>query len=88
MYIEQEGDRVTGHGVDENTREKFVIEKGWYHYPKLTIIRKYLKKQGAARDYSMAFKADVSVVKDSDYQGPYLAGETQGGGRWEAQLVK
>jgi len=46
----------------------------------MTIIRKYLKKQGAARDYSMAFKADVSVVKDSDYQDRILRAKRKAGG--------
>jgi len=88
MYLEQDGGKVIGHGVDNNTKEKFVIAKGWYKYPKLTLIRKYIKKQGAASDRETTFKADVSWVSDKDYQGPYLHGKTQGGGDWEAQLEK
>ncbi len=41
MFLEQEGDRILGHGVDHETKEKFVIDKGWYHYPKLTLVRKW-----------------------------------------------
>ncbi|RTL34914.1 MAG: hypothetical protein EKK48_30515 [Candidatus Melainabacteria bacterium] len=89
MFIEQDGDRITGHGVDLNTKEKFTIEKGWYHYPKITIIRKYTKgKNQASSSRTMAFKASVSFVNDKDYQGPYMSGKTQGGGNWEAQRVE
>lgn len=91
MFIEQLNDTITGHGIDENTKEKFVIEKGWYHYPKLTLIRKYppIKgKTGSKPERTMTFKADVSWINEADYQGPYLAGKTDGGGNWEAQLVR
>lgn len=88
MYLEQDNDKVTGHGIDLNTKEKFVIEKGWYAYPKLTIIRKYEKGKGAATDRTLTFKAEVKKVNDSSYQGPYLSGKSQGGGTWEAQLVR
>lgn len=89
MFIEQEGDRITGHGIDLNTKEKFTIEKGWYHFPKLTIVRKYTKgKNQATSTRTMAFKAQVSFVNDKDYQGPYMTGKTQGGGNWEAQRVE
>ena len=60
MYLEQDGTKITGHGVDLSTKEKFTIEKGWYNYPKLTLIRKYQKgKGGAASNYALTFKADV-----------------------------
>ncbi|MBX3077037.1 hypothetical protein KF707_01535 [Candidatus Obscuribacterales bacterium] len=90
MFIEQLGDKITGHGEDENTKEKFVIEKGWYKYPKVTLIRKYaaIKGKNPKPERHMTFKADVSWVNDSDYQGPYMAGKTDGGGNWEAQLVR
>ena len=41
MFLEQVSDRISGHGVDHDTKEKFIIDNGWYHYPKLTLIRKY-----------------------------------------------
>ncbi|HEY9677522.1 MAG TPA: hypothetical protein V6C76_05910 [Drouetiella sp.] len=89
MFIEQEGDRITGHGVDMSTKEKFVIKKGWYHYPKVTIVREYTKgKNQASSTRSMTFKASVTFVNDKDYQGPYMQGKTQGGGNWEAQRVE
>lgn len=91
MYLEQEGDIVKGHGVDQNTKEKFTIEKGWYHHPKLTLVRKYPEvkgKKGKKPARTLIFKATVSVIKDKDYDGPYMNGKTQGGGSWEAQLVR
>jgi len=88
MYLEQEGGKLRGHGEDKNTKEKFVIEKGWYNFPRVTIERKYQKGKGAASDRTMTFKAQVSNVNDADYQGPYLSGKTDGGGAWEAQMVK
>jgi hypothetical protein len=88
MYLEQDGGKVTGHGFDENTKEKFVIAKGWYNYPRVTLVRKYLKGKGAAGDREVTFKAAVTWVSASDYTGPYLNGKTQGGGAWEAELLK
>jgi hypothetical protein len=88
MYLEQNGGKLSGHGSDVNTKEKFVISKGWYNYPRVTIVRKYVKGKGAASDREVTFKATVTWVSESDYQGPYLNGKTQGGGAWEAQLYK
>jgi hypothetical protein len=89
MYLEQDGGKLTGHGFDQNTKEKFVITKGWYNYPRVTVVRKYLKgKGGAASEREMTFKATVTWVSAPDYQGPYLNGKTQGGGAWEAELLK
>jgi hypothetical protein len=88
MYLEQDGGKLTGHGQDLNTREKFTIEKGWYNYPRVTLVRKYTKGKGAAADRTMTFKAEVKNVSDADYQGPYMAGKTDGGGAWEAQMFR
>lgn len=88
MFIEQDGDKLHGHGVDTNTNERFVIEKGWYNFPKVTIVRKYTKGKDAASTRSWTYKGEVSIVKDADYQGPYMKGEFQGGGDWEGQQVK
>lgn len=98
MFLEQNGDRIGGHGVDDETHESFVIAQGWYHFPKLTIVRKYMKPKfkptkknktpPMVPDRSMTFKAQVSMVDDKDYQGPYLEGKTQGGGAWQAEQVK
>ncbi len=88
VFIEQDGGKLTGHGSDRNTKEKFAIEKGWYNYPRITIVRKYVKGKGAAADRTMTFKGEVSVVSDDKYQGPYMQGKTQGGGAWEAEMYK
>lgn len=96
MYLEQDHERIVGHGIDD-TKEKFTIEKGWYKFPKLTLIRKYpksasVKVKGKMHEgkpeREMTFKADVSMASDKDYQGPYLGGKTDGGGSWEAELIK
>lgn len=85
MFLEQYGHKITGHGVDSDTKQKFVIKKGWYDFPNLTIIREYADK--SHRPEPMIFKAEVSEVHDADYSGPYLSGKTQGGGEWEAERV-
>lgn len=92
VFLEQDGGRITGHGIDLNTSEKFIIDQGWYHYPKLTLIRKYpptKPKKGKVMEpgRTMIFKAHIEIVTDKDYQGPYMSGKTQGGGNWEAQKV-
>lgn len=88
MYLEQEGGKLGGHGIDLETKEKFFIPKGWYAYPRVTIIRTYIKGKGAKSNRTMTFKAQVSYVNDRDYQGPYLNGKTQGGGTWEGEQIK
>ena len=96
MFLEQDHEKITGHGVDD-TKEKFVIEKGTYKFPTLWLIRKYpkgeaVKVKGKTHEgkpeRTMTFKADVSVLNDKDYQGAYLSGKTEGGGNWEAELYK
>ncbi len=92
MFLEQLKEKVTGHGLNENTNEKFVIENGFYYPPKVTLMLKYpaikLKDKVVKPERRMTFKADVSLVNDADYQGPYLSGKTDGGGNWEAQQVR
>jgi hypothetical protein len=88
MYLEQDGGKLTGHGMDRETKEKFFIAKGWYHFPQVTIIRTYIKGKNGKASRSMTFKAQVNYVNDRDYQGPYLNGKTQGGGTWEAEMIK
>lgn len=88
MYLEQNEGILKGHGVDVNTNERFTIDKGWYSFPKITIIRKYVKGKKAASDRNLTFKGEVTYVKSKDYTGPHMSGKTQGGGDWEAQLVR
>ena len=87
MYIEQENGKVWGHGFDEETKEKFSL-KGWYSFPKLQFVRKYEKSKGAKTSKELTFRANVSVVNDGSYSGPYLEGETTLGERWEAQAYR
>lgn len=84
MWLEQDNNRVTGHGIDVNTNEKFTIEKGWYAYPKITLIRKYFKGAGAANTREFTFKGKVT----SSSAGPVLKGETEYGGDWSATIVR
>lgn len=98
MFLEQHSVKnakdpnIRGHGFDHNTNEKFVIEKGYYSFPAITIYRKYpeIKVKGKVVKPSrmMTFKAQVEWVSDKDYTGPYMSGKTEGGGGWEAQLVR
>jgi hypothetical protein len=94
MFLEQDHDRITGHGVDD-TKEKFVIDIGQYHFPNIMFVRKYpkmvakgkkTKEVGKARE--LTFKGQVSIANDKDYQGPYMSGKTDGGGSWEGELHK
>jgi len=87
MYIEQDAGKVWGHGVDDETKEKFSL-KGWYSFPKLQFVRKYEKAKGAKTSKELTFRANVSVVNDGSYSGPYLEGETTLGERWEAQAYR
>ncbi len=88
MYLEQNKGTLRGHGIDDNTNERFTIERGWYSYPKITLIRKYVKGKNAAASRETTFKGEVSWVKDKSYNGPYIQGKTQGGGLWEAELMR
>lgn len=81
LWLIQDEHNVSGHGVDTNTNEKFHVTKGWYHYPKLTIICRYIKGQGAAANREMKVQAQVNA-------GPSLRGETSLGGSWEASIVR
>lgn len=81
IWLEQDGSHVAGHGVDTNTNEKFVISKGWYHYPKLTIVCHYSKGQSAAANRDLTVKAQVQ-------NGLSLRGETEFGGGWQAKIVR
>ncbi len=91
MWLMQENKKLHGHGIDHSTKEKFTIDEGWYAFPKVTLIRKYpaiKSKKVNKPERKMTFKADVSWITENDYDGPYLQGKTDGGGNWEAQLVR
>lgn len=81
IWIEQDGGRLGGHGVDRNTNEKFVITKGFYNYPRIQINCHYQKGHSAASTRDLIVKAQVAG-------GPALKGETQFGGGWQAKIVR
>ncbi len=90
MFLEQDGNKLNGHGIDTETKNRFVIKNGSYHFPRLSFVRHYLDNQPAKHAIplrEMTFKAEVTVISDPDYQGPYLSGKTEGGGNWEAERV-
>ncbi|MBY0356425.1 MAG: hypothetical protein K2W82_00370 [Candidatus Obscuribacterales bacterium] len=84
MWLRQDGEKLSGDGVDTTTGEKYLISKGWYAYPKITIVRQYQKAKGAKENRSMTFKAELS----SNGSSIDMSGETQFGGQWEAHLVR
>jgi len=91
MWLMQMNNKLTGHGIDHSTKENFTIIDGSYSFPKVTLVRKYAavkSKKVNKPERKMTFKADVNWVTDSDYDGPYMQGKTDGGGNWEAQLVR
>lgn len=84
MWIKQDGGKLSGDGVDTTTGEKFIVAKGWYAYPKVTIVRQYVKGKGASESRTVTFKAQVS----SDGHHILMNGETQFGGHWDARLIR
>lgn len=92
MYIEQDGAKISGHGMDKSTKEAFTI-KGTYKYPDLKMWIKYLPvkasgKNKAKGERSLEFRGTAAVVNDAEYQGTRLEGKTNGGGLWMAEQVK
>jgi hypothetical protein len=81
IWLEQDGGRLAGHGVDRNTNEKFVVTKGFYNYPRVQIFCHYTKGHAAAATRDLIVKAQVTA-------GPSLKGETQFGGGWQAKIVR
>ncbi len=86
MWLRNDGKKISGDGVDVTgkTSVRFTIPKGWYDYPKVTIVRQYTKGQGAQETRSMTFKAKLS----SNGRDITMKGETQYGGAWDAHLVR
>lgn len=83
MWLKQDGDKLSGDGQDTTTGDKFSI-RGWYKFPKVTIIRSYKKGAGAKENREMTFQAKLS----SDGRSIVMAGETEFGGQWDAHLVR
>lgn len=86
MWLRNEGKKISGDGTDIVNKDatRFSIQRGWYEYPKVTIVRKYVKGQGAKESKEMTFKATLS----SNGRDISMTGETQAGGAWNAHLVR
>lgn len=91
IYIEQDGNKLTGHGIDKSTKETFTL-KGDYKFPNLRMLVKYNAVKGPKHknkpERTLEFRGTATVVNESEYQGPRLEGKTNGGGAWMAEIVK
>lgn len=88
MFLEQEDGKLAGHGTNSGSTARFNIRKGWYSYPKVAFVLEYYQGNKNNLNQSMIFKGDVTAINESDYQGLYISGKTQGGGNWEAEQIK
>jgi hypothetical protein len=91
MFIEQVGQKVTGHGIDKATKEAFKIE-GTYKFPELKMYVTYFPVKGpkgkSKPERKLEFRGTASVVNEADFQGTRLDGKTNGGGMWMAEQVR
>jgi hypothetical protein len=91
MFLEQDGEKITGHGADKNTNESFSIV-GTYTFPDIKIIHKYpelkLSKKKTKPARTLEFRGKVEVVNEPEYQGPRMTGKNIGGGDWMAEEVR
>ena len=83
LWLKQDGDKLSGDGQDTTSGDKFTI-KGWYTYPKITLVRMYRKNAGAKENRDMMFKG----VMSSDGNRIVINGETEFGGKWDGSLVR
>ncbi len=88
MFLQQKDGKLIGYGTKSGTTSQFNIKKGWYSYPKVTFMLEYARGGGNSLNQPMTFKGELTTINESDYQGLYLSGKTQGGGNWEAEKVK
>jgi hypothetical protein len=92
IYLEQDGTKIVGHGMDKATKEAFKIS-GNYKFPNIKLWLKYLpvkaaKGVKAKPERSLEFRGTAAVVNESEYQGARLEGKTNGGGAWMAEQVR
>ena len=92
MYLEQEGTKISGHGMDKANKEAFKV-KGTYTYPNLKMWVTYLPvkagpKSKAKSERTLEFRGKADSVNEAEYQGTRLEGKTNGGGIWMAEQVK
>ncbi len=84
MFLEHDGGKLGGHGVDTSNNESYNLESGKYKYPDISFIRCYVKGKGAKNTRKVLFRATIS----SDAHMIIMKGETQFGGRWDAKLAR
>ena len=85
MWLEHDGRKLGGHGLDTTTGEGYVIEAGEYRYPDISFARCYVKgRTGAKSTRKVLFRAKIS----SDSHLIIMKGETQFGGQWDAELAR
>jgi hypothetical protein len=91
MYLEQEGTKITGHGMDKANKEAFKV-KGTYTYPNLKMWVTYFPvknpKGKSKGERTLEFRGKADSVNEPEYQGTRLEGKTNGGGMWMAEQVK
>lgn len=91
IYLEQDNGKITGHGIDKNSKETFSVV-GTYKYPNVKLIVKYNAVKGPKGknkpERKLEFRGTAAAVNDAEYQGVRLEGKTNGGGAWMAELVK
>ena len=91
IYLEQDGPKLVGHGIDKNSKETFSLQ-GNYKFPDIRFVLKYNAVKGpkgkSKPERKLEFRGTVSVVNEAEYQGPRLEGKTNGGGAWMAEIVK
>lgn len=92
MYLEQDGTKITGHGMDKANKEAFNV-KGTYTYPNVKMWVKYLPVKAAGKnkgkpERTLEFRGKAESVNEAEYQGTRLEGKTNGGGMWMAEQVK
>ena len=91
MFLEQTGNKISGHGADQNTNESYSIT-GSYNFPNIKIIHKYpvlkLSKGKSKPARNLEFRGKIEVVNEAEYQGPRMVGQSIGGGDWMAEEVR
>lgn len=76
-------DKTRDKTAEQDSNEHFNIERGWYVYPNVTLIRQYTKGKGARETRSVTFRAQLS----SNGRDIIMKGETQFGGSWDAHRL-
>ena len=88
MFLEQDGQKISGHGADKNTNESFTIT-GYYTFPNIKIIHHYpllkIAKGKTNPPRTLEFRGTIEVVNEQDYQGPRMTGKKYGRRRMDGR---